>query len=58
MNAKHEQHINGITISPKKKFVVIKIWLDVCKLQDPNVIRDIPHLSKDGCLFKKHAPKF
>lgn len=58
VNTKHEQHINGITISPKKKFVVIKIWLDVCKLQDPNIIRDIPHLSKVGCLFKKHAPEF
>ena len=58
VNTKHEQHINGITISPKKKFVVIKIWLDVCKLQDPNIIRDIPHLSKVGCLFKKHAPEY
>ena len=57
-NAKYEQHINGITISPKKKFSVIKVWLDVCKFQDPNIIRDIQNLPKDGCLFKKHAPEF
>ena len=52
------KHINGITISPKKNFCIIKIWLDVSNYQDPNVINDIPNLSKTGCLFKKHEPEF
>jgi hypothetical protein len=52
------KHINGITISPKKNFCIIKIWLDVSNYQDPNVINDIPNLSKNGCLFKKHEPEF
>jgi hypothetical protein len=55
---KFESHINGITISPKKRFSVIKIWLDTCKFQDPDMIRDMPCLPKDGCLFKKHAPEY
>jgi len=54
----HNKHINGITISPKKNFCIIKIWLDTASLQDPNVIIQIPNLSKQGCLFKKHEPEF
>jgi hypothetical protein len=50
--------INGITISPKKNFCIIKIWLENCSMQDPDSIIDIPNLSKDGCLFKKHEPEF
>jgi hypothetical protein len=50
--------INGITISPKKNFCIIKIWLRDCSLQDPQKIIDIPNLSTQGCLFKKHAPEY
>uniref|UniRef100_A0A6C0LA78 Eukaryotic translation initiation factor 4E n=1 Tax=viral metagenome TaxID=1070528 RepID=A0A6C0LA78_9ZZZZ len=55
---KHNKHINGITISPKKNFCIIKIWLDTSSLQDPNMIIQISNLSKQGCLFKKHEPEF
>jgi hypothetical protein len=54
----HNKHINGITISPKKNFCIIKIWLDTSSLQDPNIINSIPNLVKQGCLFKKHEPEF
>jgi hypothetical protein len=57
-SSKYEPHINGITVSPKKRFSVIKIWLDTCSFQDPDIIKDIPCLPKEGCLFKKHAPEF
>ena len=50
--------INGITISPKKNFCIIKIWLDTCKLQDPGMIINISDLPREGCLFKNHAPEF
>lgn len=53
-----EKHINGITISPKKNFCIIKIWLDTSNYQDPNIIAQIPNLLKQGCLFKKHEPEF
>jgi hypothetical protein len=54
----NNRHVNGITISPKRSFCIIKIWLDSCNLQDPNIIIDIPNLQKQGCLFKTHAPEF
>ena len=54
----HSKHMNGITISPKKNFCIIKIWLDTSALQDPNIITNIPNLLKQGCLFKKHEPEF
>ena len=57
-DVKDSQSLNGITISPKKNFCIVKIWLSNCNLQDPNKIMDIPNLSTQGCIFKKHAPEF
>jgi hypothetical protein len=57
-NKKYNTIINGITISPKKNFCIIKIWLENCSVQDSKIIIDIPNLVKDGCLFKKHEPEF
>jgi hypothetical protein len=54
----YNNHVNGITISPKKNFCIVKIWLDNCLIQDPNNIIDISNLQKQGCLFKKHEPEF
>jgi hypothetical protein len=58
IESKLNRHINGITISPKKNFCIIKIWLDTSDHKDPNIILDIPNLMKQGCLFKKHEPEF
>jgi hypothetical protein len=58
VNKKNSKYLNGITISPKKNFCIIKIWLAADFLQDPNIITNIDNLSKQGCLFKKHAPEF
>ena len=55
---KINEHVNGITVSPKKNFCIIKIWLDNCQYQDPNSLIDIQNLQKQGCLFKKHEPEF
>lgn len=46
--------INGITLSPKKKFCILKIWMSDCELTDPKIFKSIQNLSFDGCLFKKH----
>ena len=48
------EKINGISISPKKNFCIIKIWLANCENNNPNIICDIENLPKMGCLFKKH----
>jgi len=50
--------INGITISPKKSFCIIKIWTAGCNFQNPGVILKIPELTTHGCLFKKHMPEY
>lgn len=47
-------HINGITISPKKNFCIIKIWLDTCEYTNPEIISELSELPSYGCLFKKH----
>lgn len=58
VDKKHSGLLNGITISPKKSFCIVKVWLKDYSLQDPSVLIPILNLSKQGCLFKKHAPEF
>jgi translation initiation factor 4E len=50
--------INGISLSPKKSFCIIKIWMKTCQHINPNVFNDIEYLDKSGCLFKKHGNDF
>jgi hypothetical protein len=51
--------VSGITISPKKNFCIIKIWMSDCSNQNPAaVIADITDLHSQGCLFKKHSPEY
>lgn len=58
INPSYNKHVNGLTISPKKNFCIVKIWLNTSILQDPSVITPIPNLSTQGCLFKKHEPEY
>ena len=47
--------VTGITISPKKNFCIIKIWMSNCDHQNPQIITsDIRNLVPQGCLFNKH----
>jgi hypothetical protein len=51
--------VTGITISPKKNFCIVKIWMTNCEHQNPQVVTgDVRHLIAQGCLFKKHTPEF
>lgn len=52
------QLINGITISPKKNFCIIKVWLSSCNYQNPNIINEVKDITAYGCLFKKHTPEY
>ena len=47
-------HINGITVSPKKTFCIMKIWMKNCDFQNPQKLSKINGLTYQGCLFKKH----
>jgi len=52
-------NVTGITISPKKNFCIIKIWMSTCANQNPEIItNEIAGISSQGCLFKKHAPEY
>jgi hypothetical protein len=51
--------VTGITISPKKKFCIIKIWMTDCSNQNPAIVTtEIRDINPQGCLFKKHAPEY
>ena len=51
--------VTGITISPKKNFCIVKIWMTNCEHQNPQIVTsEIRKLSPQGCLFKKHTPEF
>jgi len=51
--------VTGITISPKKNFCIIKIWMSNCTNQNSSIVTtDIKGISPVGCLFKKHTPEY
>lgn len=50
--------VTGITISPKRNFCVIKIWMTNCEHQMPRDIIEMPGLNWRGCLFKKQTPQY
>jgi hypothetical protein len=51
--------VTGITISPKKNFCIIKIWMSDCNNQNPAIVtNDVKGITPIGCLFKKHTPEY
>lgn len=55
-NKQFIKSVNGITISPKKNFCIIKVWLNNANYQNPDFIR-VKNLTSQACLFKKHCPE-
>lgn len=56
-NQSFVNNINGITISPKKNFCIIKIWMKTCEYQNPTIVTtEVNGIIPQGCLFKKHEP--
>jgi hypothetical protein len=52
-------NVTGITISPKKNFCIIKIWMSNCLNQNPAIVtNDVKGLTSQGCLFKRHVPEY
>jgi len=54
-NKEVANQIMGISLSPKKSFCIIKIWMKTCDFLNHAVFVDIDDLDKKGCLFKKHG---
>ena len=47
--------INGISLSPKKSFCIIKVWMKDCSYMNPDILANIENMDKTGCIFKKHV---
>ena len=50
--------VNGLTVSPKKNFCILKVWFADCGFQDPAGLVAVAQLNVGGCLFRKHEPEF
>jgi len=48
----------GVTISPKRAFCIIKVWMEDMDFQNPRLIDESIGLPGHGCLFKKHKPNY
>lgn len=57
-NKEFQKSINGITISPKKNFCIVKIWTKTGKYQNSKELDGFPELSAEGSLFRMHQPEF
>ena len=57
-NVKLLNDINGITVSPKKNFCILKIWLKSSNFQNPVEIIEFENFTSTGCLFKRHNPEY
>ena len=57
-DAKFLHTISGITISPKKAFCIVKVWMETLNYQNPKKIIAIKGMDSYGCLFKRHKPSY
>ena len=57
-NDKLLNDINGITVSPKKNFCILKIWLKSSDFQNPAEISEFENFTATGSLFKRHNPEY
>jgi hypothetical protein len=57
-NIKLCDHINGVTISPKKNFCVVKIWMATDEYRNPEEIAHIEGIDSTGCTFRKHMVSY
>lgn len=57
VDARFTQSCTGISISPKKNFCILKIWLTNCNYSDTKAITPElnDYLILDGCFLKKHC---
>ena len=54
-DSKENSNLNGLSISPKRSFCVIKIWTkNVVEDKDDYFSPYIPFLDLDGSLYRKH----
>lgn len=52
------ENINGITISPKKNFCIIKLWTKTCDYEQCNIFHELCDINDTNVLFRKHDPEY
>ena len=58
-SASFVNNVTGITISPKKNFCIIKIWLTNCTFQNPAIVTtEVKGIVSQGCIFTKFTPEY
>lgn len=53
-DAEFNKCVTGVSISPKKGFCILKIWMTSCAHTHPEKVKSAL-LKPAGCMFKKHA---
>lgn len=53
-NSDFMKNVNGITISPKRNFCILKIWMQTCDFKTVESLQHIYGIYKKDALFKKH----
>jgi hypothetical protein len=48
------KNITGVTISPKKTFCIVKLWMEGVDFQSTTFLSNADYLNPHGCLFKRH----
>ena len=58
-NPEFEQKVNGITISPKRQFYIVKIWMVTKEIVNPSLLRcDIHGMHRKTIQSGEHRPEF
>lgn len=55
INNKYSKTINGISISPKRSFSIIKIWNDNIKINEGHLLNQVSGLNMDELIYKPHV---
>jgi hypothetical protein len=53
--SKYSKIINGISISPKRSFSIIKIWNNNIKLNESSLLNEVEGLNLNEIMFKPHV---
>ena len=57
INSENSEVINGISISPKRNFCIVKIWNNDCKISNNKLLSKVYNLNIDNCLYKAHCER-
>ena len=55
VDSNHSNTINGLSLSPKRSFCLIKIWNNSTQLQDINHLMPIYGVNTDEIIYKAHV---